>query len=180
MTADVGLDQMEQQRQRVRRQPPPPRHPKPAADASTGEGVITSEADQPEPRLLTVADDEANRGSGSTAAAAGAEWVPVPPAGELRPTPIRFDARTQQYLREQGADSKLRGLNVTASGIARLAMSRLIRDVQQHLGGVGLRVNVHEQRALAFAGQPGRQRDTGGGFPGASFLTGDRNDHRVS
>ena len=62
-------------------------------------------------------------------AATGPEWLPVPPAGELRPTPIRFDARTQQYLREQGADSKLCGLNVSASAVVRLAMSRLIREV---------------------------------------------------
>lgn len=152
MTADVGLDQMEQQRQRVRRQPPPPRHPKPAADASTGEGVITSKAHQPEPKLLPVADDEANRGSGSTAAAAGAEWVPVPPAGELRPTPIRFDARTQQYLREQGADSKLRGLNVSASAVVRLAMSRLIREVSPQ------QVNDLLADAVSERPGPGRKR----------------------
>ena len=154
MTADVGLDQMEQQRQRVRRQPPPPRHPKPAADASTGEGVrvIASKAHQPEPKLLPVADDEANRGSGSTAAAAGAEWVPVPPAGELRPTPIRFDARTQQYLREQGADSKLRGLNVSASAVVRLAMSRLIREVSPQ------QVNDLLADAVSERPGPGRKR----------------------
>jgi hypothetical protein len=154
VTADVGLDQMEQQRQRVRRQPPPPRHPKPAADASTGEGVITSEAHQPQPesRLLTVADDEANRGTGSTAAATGDEWVPVPPAGELRPTPVRFDARIQQYLREQGADSKLRGLNVSASAVVRLAMSRLIREVSPQ------QVNDLLADAVSERPGPGRKR----------------------
>src|SRR5512135_585102 len=44
---------------------------------------------------------------------------------------------------------------------------------QQHFGGVRLRVDVDEQRALALAGQPSRQRNTGGRFPGASFLIGD-------
>lgn len=147
--ADVGLDQMEQQRQRLRRQPPPPRHPKPASDASTGEVVITGEAHQTA-RLLTVADDEANTSTGSTAAATGTEWVPVPPVGELRPTPIRFDGKTHQYLREQGADSKLRGLNVSASAVVRLAMSRLIREVSPQ--------QVNDLLADAVSDQPGPGR----------------------
>jgi hypothetical protein len=36
---------------------------------------------------------------------------------------------TQQYLREQGADSKPRGLNASASAVVRLAMPRLIKEV---------------------------------------------------
>ncbi len=150
--ADVGLDQMEQQRQRVRRQPPPPRHPKLAAGLSVGERGITGEAQPSEPRLLTVADDEADQRTGGTTAAAGAEWVPVPPVGELKPTPIRFDDRTHQYLREQGADSKLRGLNVSASAVVRLAMSRLIRELNPQ------QVNDLLADAVSERSGPGRKR----------------------
>lgn len=126
MTADVGLDQMEQQRQRVRRQPLPPRHPKPAAETG-GKRSVGGEKPESQQRLPKVAGGQPS--ATDTAGGTGTEWVPVESTGELRATPIRFDARARHYLREQGADSKLRGLNVSASAVVRLAMSRLISEL---------------------------------------------------
>lgn len=150
--SDVGLEQMEQQRQRVRRQPPPPRHPKPASPASAGDGGVNPETHQAEQRPLHVAQAEVDQQTRGTARSTVREWVPVPPTGELKPTPIRFDARTHQYLREQGADSKLRGLNVSASAVVRLAMSRLIRELDPQ------QVNDLLVEAVSERPGPGRKR----------------------
>ena len=43
-------------------------------------------------------------------------------------------------------------------------------------GGVGLRVEIEEQHALAEGGEAGGKIDGGGGFSHAAFLVGDRDD----
>ena len=44
-------------------------------------------------------------------------------------------------------------------------------------GGVGLRIEVDQQRLETFVGDRGGQVDGGGGLSDATFLISDRNDH---
>jgi hypothetical protein len=122
MTAATdGLADLEERRTtRRRRQPPPPRHPRPV-DATT-----PSEQETPTP----TGREDAPYATPAAPPSAPPALSPQPsPPTPLRAAQFYIDGDSDEYLRQVRAEALARRLDVTASAVVRLALHRLMREL---------------------------------------------------
>ncbi len=132
MTAATdGLADLEERRTtRRRRQPPPPRHPRPVDDVTT---PTPQETPPPAGR------EDAPDATPATPPPSPPVFSPQPlPPAPLRAAQFYIDGDSDEYLRHVRAEALARRLDVTASAVVRLALHRLMRELNPPQGAAQL------------------------------------------
>lgn len=137
--SEIGLQQMDELRQRARRQVPPVRHPPKRAAASSGEGPTPAPAEEPnetsapdtDQSVVDMRDVSASRLPSSTdeGRPAQPESLPEPPVRRrqrVRATQVHLDELSEDHLNNLKKRAVLADVDLTNSAVLRLALAEFV------------------------------------------------------